>query len=332
MLFIAFIGTCRYIDGVCFQWFSHFRNSSSGQRNMSLLNKFIVNALPLIPKSVVGHVAKRYIAGTTLPDAIRVVKNLNAKGMVATIDLLGEDVTDGGEANQVKSNILPILRAIKESALDSNMSIKPTQLGLKIDKDLCRRNVKEIISEASRLGNFVRIDMEDATTTDDTLELYRGLRKEGLTNMGVVIQAYMRRSESDVRSLVKEGANIRLCKGIYNESPEIAYKGRQEIRDNYMKLLQIILEGGSYVGIATHDDFLLDRAIALVQGMGLSKDRYEFQMLLGVRESRRDQIVREGHRLRVYVPYGEQWYAYSTRRLKENPLMAWYITKAIFVR
>jgi proline dehydrogenase len=299
---------------------------------MSLLNTLIVNALPLIPKPVVGQVAKRYIAGTTLPDGIRVVKQLNANRMMATMDLLGEDVNDAGEANQVKANILPILRAIKENGLDSNMSIKPTQLGLKIDKELCFRNVKEIIAEAARLGNFVRIDMEDATATDDTLDLYRRLRKEGLSNMGVVIQAYMRRSESDVRALVKEGANFRLCKGIYNESPAIAYKGRQEIRENYLKLLQIMLEGGSYVGIATHDDFLLDGAASMIQKVGLKKDQYEFQMLLGVRENRRDQLVRDGHRLRVYVPYGEQWYAYSTRRLKENPLMAWYITKAIFVR
>jgi proline dehydrogenase len=299
---------------------------------MSFLNKLIVNGLPLIPKPIVGQVAKRYIAGTTLPDGVRVVRELNRNGMMATMDLLGEDVNDAGEANQVKNNILPILRSIKENSLDSNMSIKPTQLGLKIDKELCFRNVKEIIFEASRLGNFVRIDMEDATTTDVTLELYRCLRKEGLTNMGVVIQAYMRRSESDVRALVNEGASFRLCKGIYNEDPSIAFKGRQEIRDNYLRLLQIILDGGSYVGIATHDDFLLDGALSLVQKLGLQKNQYEFQMLLGVRESRRDKIVRDGHRLRVYVPYGEQWYAYSTRRLKENPLMAWYITKAIFVR
>ena len=299
---------------------------------MSILNKFIVNALPLIPKPVVGQVAKRYIAGTTLPDAVRVVRDLNGKNMMATMDLLGEDVKDGGEANQVKSNIIPILQAIKENALNSNMSIKPTQLGLKIDKELCFRNVKEVICEAAELNNFVRIDMEDATTTDDTLELYRRLRKDGLNNMGVVIQAYMRRSESDVRMLVKEGANIRLCKGIYNESPSIAYKGHQEIRDNYLRLLQLIFDGGSYVGVATHDDFLLDRAVPMIQKLGLSKNQYEFQMLLGVRENRRNEIVKDGHRLRVYVPYGEQWYAYSTRRLKENPLMAWYITKAIFVR
>jgi len=299
---------------------------------MSILNKLIVNALPLIPKPVVGKVAKRYIAGTTLPDGIRVVRELNRKGMMTTMDLLGEDVNDGKEANQVKDNILPILRAIKENGLDSNMSIKPTQLGLKIDKELCFRNVREVVSEASKLGNFVRIDMEDATTTDDTLALYRRLRKDGFKNIGVVIQAYMHRSESDVKALVQEEANIRLCKGIYNELPSIAYKGHQEIRDNYVSLLRMILEGGSYVGIATHDDYLLEQADSIIRKQGTKEDRYEFQMLLGVRENRRDQIVRNGHRLRVYVPYGEQWYAYSTRRLKENPMMAWYITKAIFVR
>jgi proline dehydrogenase len=298
---------------------------------MSFLNQLIVKALPVIPKPIVGGVAKRYIAGITLGDGVRAVAELNRRKMMATMDLLGEDVKDIHEAIQVKQNILPIFQAIRENSLDSNMSIKPTQLGLKIDEDLCFRNVKEVMDAAGKLGNFVRIDMEDATTTDQTLTLYRRLRNDGVNNTGVVIQAYMRRSETDVRALVKEGANIRLCKGIYNEAPSIAFKGRQEIRDSYLKLLELIIDGGSYVGIATHDDFLIDGALSIIQKRGLSKARYEFQMLLGVREKRRDQIVGDGHRLRVYVPFGEQWYAYSTRRLKENPMMAWYITKAIFV-
>jgi proline dehydrogenase len=299
---------------------------------MSLLNKLVVSAMPFIPKAVVGQVAKRYIAGTALRDAVRVVKELNSMGMMTTIDLLGEDVKDAGEALQVRDNVIPILRAIKENQLDSNMSIKPTQLGLRIDKELGYQNIRSLVDEARRLASFVRIDMEDAQTTDGTLEIYRRLRREGFTNTGVVIQAYLHRSESDVRALVKEGANVRLCKGIYNESHSIAYKGRQEIRDNFLKLLHIVLEGGSYAGIATHDDYLIDGAYDLIQKLGLKPAQYEFQMLLGVRESRRDQIVRDGHRLRVYAPYGEQWYAYSTRRLKENPYMAWYVTKAIFVR
>jgi proline dehydrogenase len=252
--------------------------------------------------------------------------------MMATMDLLGEDVKNAGETELVKNGILSILQSVKENKLNSNVSIKPTQLGLKIDKELGYRNLKTIIKEADRLGNFVRIDMEDATTTDDTLTMYRRLQADGFKNTGVVIQAYMRRSEADVRALVKDGTNIRLCKGIYNESPSIAYKERQEIRNNYLTLLKIILEAGSYVGIATHDDYLIDGACEMIQKYGLGKEHYEFQMLLGVREKRRDTIVNAGHHLRVYVPFGEQWYAYSTRRLKENPHMAWYVTKAIFIR
>jgi proline dehydrogenase len=295
---------------------------------MSLLHKLVVSAMPLIPKAIVGRVASRYIAGTTLNAGVQTVKRLNQAGM----DLLGEDVKDASETHQVRDNILPILQAISQNQLNSNVSIKPTQLGLSIDPELCFQNLSTILDEARRLGNFVRIDMEDAGTTDATIEIYRRLRAKGYTNTGVVIQSYLHRSEADVRSLIKEGANFRLCKGIYNESATIAYKDRQEIRNNFLKLLQIMLEAGSYVGIATHDDFLIDGACTLIKKLGLMPGQYEFQMLLGVRESRRDQIVRDGHRLRVYVPYGEQWYAYSTRRLKENPAMAWYITKAIFIR
>jgi proline dehydrogenase len=251
--------------------------------------------------------------------------------MMATMDLLGEDVKNIAETEEVKKGILEIIQSVKENSLKSNVSIKPTQLGLKIDKDLSYRNIKMIIEEAKKYGNFVRIDMEDATTIDDTLTIYRHLKKNGLTNTGVVIQAYLRRSEDDIRALVKEGTNIRLCKGIYNEKPAIAYKERKEIQNNYLKLLQIILESGCYVGIATHDDYLIDGAYTMIKKMELKKEQYEFQMLLGVREKRRDQIVKDGHRLRIYVPFGEQWYAYSTRRLQENPQMAWYITKAIFI-
>jgi len=298
---------------------------------MPILNKLITTAFPLIPKVIVGQVAKRYIAGVALSDGVRLVKELNKKAIIATMDLLGEDVKNAAEIEEVKQGIFSILHSIQENGLKSNVSIKPTQLGLKIDKDLAYRHIKAIIELANDYCNFVRIDMEDATTTDETLAFYQNLKSEGLTNTGVVIQAYLRRSESDVRALVKNGANIRLCKGIYNEAPSIAYKGHQEIRDNYLKLLQIIFEGGCYVGIATHDEYLIDRAYAMINRLGLKKDQYEFQMLLGVREKRRDQTVNDGHRLRVYVPFGEQWYAYSSRRLMENPQMAWHITKAIFI-
>jgi proline dehydrogenase len=299
---------------------------------MPILNQLITTILPFIPKTIVGQVAKKYIAGVHLSDGVRAAKSINGNGMQVTMDLLGEDVKNAAETELIKNGIISILHSIKENKLNSNVSVKPTQLGLKIDQDLGYRNLKTIIEEADHLGNFVRIDMEDATTTDDTLAMYRRLRSEGFKNIGVVIQAYMHRSEDDVRTLTKDKTNIRLCKGIYNESPSIAYKERQEIRDNFLKLLKIIVENGSYVGIATHDDYLIDNAYEIMQKYGLRKEQYEFQMLLGVREKRRNSIVRDGHNLRVYIPFGEQWYAYSTRRLKENPHMAWYITKAIFIK
>ncbi len=298
---------------------------------MPILNQLITTILPFIPKTIVGQVAKKYIAGVHLSDGVRVAKNLNGNGIKATMDLLGEDVKSADEAELIKNGIISIIQSIKENNLDSNVSVKPTQIGLKIDKELGYRSLKTIIEEADRLGNFVRIDMEDASTTDDTLAMYRRLCSDGFKNIGVVIQSYMRRSEADVRALVKDRTNIRLCKGIYNELPSIAYKEKQEIRDNFLMLLKIIIENGSYVGIATHDDYLIDNAYEMVQKYGLGKEQYEFQMLLGVREKRRNSIVSDGHNLRIYIPFGEQWYAYSMRRLKENPHMAWYITKAFFV-
>lgn len=299
---------------------------------MPILNKLITTVLPFIPKVIVGQVAKRYIAGTTLADGIRFVKDLNTEGMMATTDLLGESVKDAKETEQVKKGILSVLEAIKKNKLDSNVSIKPTQLGLIIDRELGYRNIKKVVQTAKAQKNFVRLDMEDATTVDATLAIYRRLQADGFANTGVVIQSYLHRSEADVRALVKKKVNIRLCKGIYDEPSIIAYKSRQEIRDNFLKLLEIILDAGSYVGIATHDDFLIDGAYDLISKLGLKRSQYEFQMLLGVREKRRDEVVLDGHRLRVYVPFGKQWYAYSMRRLKENPHMAWYITKAIFIR
>jgi proline dehydrogenase len=298
---------------------------------MPILNKLITTALPFIPQAIVGQVAKRYIAGTRLTDGVRVVRDLNDRGMMATTDLLGEAVQDAEETQEVKRGILSILATIVRSKLDSNVSVKPTQLGLTIDKELGYRNIKKIVQTARSQKNFVRLDMEDASTVDATLAIYRRLRADGFENTGVVIQSYLHRSEADVRSLVRKKANIRLCKGIYDEPAAIAYKSRREIRDNYLKLLRIILDGGSYVGIATHDDFLIDEAYDCISKFGLKKNQYEFQMLLGVREKRRDEIAGRGHRLRIYVPFGKHWYAYSVRRLKENPRMAWYITKAIFV-
>ncbi len=294
---------------------------------MSLLNSLVVTSLPFIPKSIVGQISKRYIAGVSLGDAVRTVKELNRRGFVSTLDLLGEDIHEREKTTAMRSNCVEMFREIDRSALNANVSVKLSQLGLRIDKSLCYQNVRAVVEEAKKLKNFVRIDMEDSTTTSDTLEVYRKLRDEGFENVGVVLQAYMKRSDADVRQLVKLKANFRLCKGIYIESPDIAHKDREDIRRNYILLLRTMVENGCYVGIATHDEYLIEKSYDIIQQNGLKSSQYEFQMLLGVREPLRDSIIKAGHRLRVYVPYGEQWYAYSIRRLKENPQIAGYVIR-----
>ena len=226
----------------------------------------------------------------------------------------------------------PLTLFLALSMLDSNLSLKLTQLGLKIDKEKCFQNVEEIVKHAKQLNNFVRIDMEDSTCTTGTLEIYRKLRKT-YNNVGTVIQAYLMRSQEDVRQLIEEGiAHLRICKGIYDESPEIAYKDREKIKENYIRLVEMVLDSGGYVGIATHDRGVINRIIEMIRSEGYSSSQFEFQMLLGVTEHLRKELVSQGYRLRVYVPYGDQWYGYCTRRLKENPQLAGYIIKNIFIR
>jgi proline dehydrogenase len=297
---------------------------------MNIFNQLIVSLLPLTPKSIVARFAKPYIAGEDLADAIRTVKALNAGKATATVDVLGEDITTREEANAAREECKRVLAAIANNALESNISVKLTQLGLKIDTAFCQSNVEEILDAAKVQNNFVRIDMEDHTCTDDTLKIFRAV-KEKYSNVGIVIQAYLKRSEVDIRRLAAEKAKVRLCKGIYNEPAEIAFKGKGEIQQNYLRLLRILLHARCYVGIATHDDVLLNGAKAMIREMKLSSGDYEFQMLLGVRGEKRNELIRDGHRLRVYTPYGKQWYAYSVRRLKENPQMAGYIVKSVFL-
>ena len=295
---------------------------------MNVLNNLVVQSLPFIPKPIIAAVAKRYIAGETLSDAVQKVKQLNAEGAMATVDVLGEDIFTQDQATESKNHSVEVLKAIEKNSLNSNLSIKLTSLGLKMEKQFCIFNIDEIVSTAKRQHNFVRIDMEDHTCTDGTLEMFR-LMRDRYQNVGIVIQAYLHRSEEDIRLLVKEKANIRLCKGIYNEPPHVAIKDRVGIQQNYLKLLRIIVEAGCYVGIATHDDVLIDGAKKIIAELGIPKERYEFQMLLGVRDEKRKQLLAEGYRLRVYVPFGKDWYGYSTRRLKENPQMAGHVFKAI---
>lgn len=295
-----------------------------------MLNDLIIKVLPIIPKSIIYIFAKKYIAGPNLSDAVRVTLDLMNKGGCSTIDVLGEFVTTKEKALHELIMIDKVLDAINEHKLKSYLSIKPTSLGMGIDFEFGYENIFQLVDKANKLGIFVRLDMENSPYTDNTLKMYKLFREKGYFNIGFVIQAYMKRSENDVKSLLDYKPNIRLCKGIYNESPDIAYKDYNEIRKNYIKLLNLMLDNNLYVGIATHDEFLINYAIKQIKDRGLKREEYEFQMLLGVRENRRDELLKEGHNLRVYVPFGVDWYGYSIRRLKENPQMAGHIFKSIF--
>jgi proline dehydrogenase len=293
---------------------------------MSLANRLIAHALPAVPRPIIGRFSQRYIAGPTLADAIRVVRNLNQSGVMATVDVLGEHLTQISEADTALAAYLELLAAIAREKLDSNISVKLTALGLKVDEGACLQHMRRLVAAAREHHNFVRIDMEDSSCTEATLRIHQTLRRE-FTNVGGVIQAYLRRSRADVQALTREQANVRLCKGIYVEPRAIAFRDREIVRQNYVELLSILLRGGSYVGIATHDEILVWHALRLVSELGLGRDAYEFQMLLGVDDELRRILVGAGHRLRVYVPYGAQWYAYSMRRLKENPDIVGHIVK-----
>jgi proline dehydrogenase len=284
--------------------------------------------MPILPKFVVRFFSKKYIAGAKVEDAVNVIKDLNTRGILATVDILGEEINKKSEAEEAARQYLNLLKVIDEEKLDSNVSVKPTHVGLKLDKEFCYNNLKSIVQEAKKYNNFVRIDMEDHTCTDDTIEIYLRLRNE-FDNVGTVLQSYMRRTIDDINKLIPHNANLRLCKGIYIEPKEVAYKDREIINNNFSYGIEKLLSNKCYVGIATHDEKLLWSALSIIDKLGLKKDDYEFQMLLGVTEELRNFIVNAGHRLRVYVPFGKQWYAYSTRRLKENPNMAGYIIKSI---
>ena len=297
---------------------------------MRAVDRAIVRLLPTVPRPVVQRLSARYIAGPTLDDARRTVAGLNAEGKMATVDVLGEEVTSPPEAEAIASSYHAALDAIAGDHLDANVSVKLTALGLKVDLDLCRSLLATVVADAAARGIFVRIDMEDSTCTDDTLLLYRELREARRDNVGVVVQSCLRRTLADVDALADLRPSVRLCKGIYVEPPSIAYPGRDQIRENFVHVLDALLEAGCHTAVATHDEWLLERALERVAGR--SRDEYELQMLLGVREERASQLVQDGHRLRVYVPYGEKWYEYSLRRLQENPALAGMLAKATILR
>jgi proline dehydrogenase len=299
---------------------------------VSLVDSAIVRLLPAVPKQVVRRISEHYIAGEELDDALRVVLELNAEGKLATLDVLGEEVADPEEARAIAGAYREAIDAFARGRLDSNISVKPTALGLNLSYELCQENLRNLVRHAAERDNFVRIDMEDSSTTDDTLRLYRELREAGHENVGIVLQARLKRTLDDLRALAELRPNVRICKGIYLEPPEIAFRDFDAVQASFVQTLRELLDGGSYVGIATHDEWLLEQGKRLVAEHGLGRDDYEFQMLLGVRAALGDELVRAGHRLRIYTPFGRHWYSYSLRRLQENPKIAGYIATDTFNR
>lgn len=293
--------------------------------------------LPFMPKKLVWLFSKKYIAGETIEDAIRVSKELNSQGIKVTLDVLGEFITDLNQAEENKDTYLHLIDRIQTEKIDGNYSLKPTSFGLLLDTETCYRNIRQIVEKAAGYNNFIRIDMEDSPCTNREIELFRRLKKEFSGHVGLVLQAYMRRTLDDIKSMedlhsAETPLNFRLCKGIYVEPEAIAFKKYQEVNAHYLADLDYILSKGMYPGIATHDNLLVNGAYHLISKYKLPKTAYEFQMLYGVTPELRKSIVEKGHIMRVYVPFGKDWFGYSTRRLKENPKMASHIVKALFIR
>jgi len=297
---------------------------------MSLFDTLVKYGMPFVPKPIVGRVARRYVAGDTLDDAAHALRALNEEGAMGTVDILGEEVREPVKATAAVAEYLRLLERIEDEKLDANISIKPTMLGLKIDQTLCEENLLGIVERAAEFDNFVRVDMEDHTCTDNTIRLFRQMHEKCPSTVGVVLQSYLHRTIADINDLLPLAPNIRICKGIYREPREIAWKDFETIRANFVFATEKLLSSGAYVGIATHDPHLVWAGMEIVDRLGLDHDRYEFQMLLGVDPELRRIILANGHRLRVYVPYGRDWYPYSIRRLRENPTIAHHVVRAMF--
>ncbi|PIP53670.1 MAG: proline dehydrogenase [Bacteroidetes bacterium CG23_combo_of_CG06-09_8_20_14_all_32_9] len=302
-----------------------------------MFNKTIASLLPYMPQKFVWAFSKRYIAGKTLDEAINSCKELNKQGIKITIDVLGEFITKLDEAEQNRNEYLQVIELTEKSKINGNYSLKPSMFGLLIDKDMCYKYIREIVAKAKEYNNFVRIDMEDTKCTDLELELLRKLKKEFPNNTGIVVQAYLKRTLPDVTNLLDLNTpaspmNYRLCKGIYNEPKELVFKKYEEINQNYLLNLEFMLKNKIYTCIATHDKVLVNSAYKLLEKYNVPKNKYEFQMLLGVTPELRKSIIDKGHSMRVYVPFGTKWFAYCTRRLKENPKMTGMIIKALFKR
>jgi proline dehydrogenase len=302
-----------------------------------MFNKIIAAILPYFPKKFIWIFSKSYISGETLDDAMRVSKELNSKNIKVTLDVLGEFIKTLVEAEANKKEYLNLIDVSYKNHIDGNFSVKPTSFGLLIDKEICYTHIREIVAKAATYNGFIRIDMEDSPCTDDEIALFRRLKEEFPANVGLVVQAYLRRTLKDLKQMndlntPEIPVNYRLCKGIYVEHESIAFKKYEEINQHYLEDLEFMFRNKIYVGIATHDKPLVEGAYNLIRKYNVTKNMYEFQMLYGVTPKLRDSIVNEGHTMRVYVPFGKQWFGYSTRRLKENPKMASHIIKAVFYK
>ncbi len=302
-----------------------------------MLNKVIANILPYMPKKLIWVFSKRYIAGESIEEGLLASKLLNEKNIEVTIDLLGEFIETLDEAQENKEQYLEIINRFTSENVKGNFSIKPTMFGLLIDEEICYSYIREVVEFAAQKDTFIRIDMEDSQCVDMEINLFRRLRKEFPKNVGLVVQAYLRRTASDLEALLEMNTensplNFRLCKGIYVEPERIAFKEYEEVRKHYLENLKYMFQNKMYVGIATHDKYLVSEALKMIEEMQIPKNMYEFQMLYGVTPELRQSVVDQGHLMRVYVPYGKHWFNYSTRRLKENPKMAQHIIKALFIK
>jgi proline dehydrogenase len=294
-----------------------------------IVDRLIATSLPAVPRPLVRHFADRYMAGETMQDAIDTVRGLNSVGAAATVDVLGEFVHDPAQAEATAAQYVDILAAIAREKLEATVSIKLSALGLEIDPALAQSLVERVVDAAAGHGNFVRIDMEHSGLTDATLGIYRTLRGAGHDNVGIVLQAYLRRTFDDVRALADLQPNVRLVKGIYIEPAEIAYTERSLVNRNFVALMNELVARGCKLAVASHDESLVGEARRLAEQRGLTGEQFEFQLLLGVKEGLRDALIAAGHRVRIYVPFGEAWYGYSVRRLKENPSIAGYVARDV---
>ena len=303
---------------------------------MSLFNTLMASAVALAPRALVRKISRRYIAGDTVADAIERVAALNAAGFAATVDVLGETTESLSQADATTREYLKVLEAIALEGLHANISVKPTALGLLLDAAHCERNLERLLDAAKAHLTFLRIDMEDASCTQREIDLLLRLKKRGYTYVGLVLQAYLKRTDNDIGLLLGAGENLRVCKGIYVEAREHLVEGawhnRRAINPHFLRQVARCFESCTFVGIATHDEELVDQVITLARSRRVANTAFEFQMLLGVCEGLRDRLLAEGYAVRIYVPCGKDWYGYSMRRIKENPRIAGYLVRALLMR